>query len=152
LEKWGLENPKVALVRAFPLPVGAGLGRWIQERTQANDGAITLQAANQLAELVGAEPRMLEQEILKLLAYVNYARPVEVDDVQHLTPKTARAADFALVNALRNRDGRQALQGCAASWKMKSPSIIPAVVTQFRQLLQVREILEKGREDVLPAS
>ena len=149
LEKWGLETPKKALVRAFPLPVGTELVRWIQARAQANNGTLTWQAASLLAGQVGPEPRMLEQEIQKLLAYVNYARPVEEDDVQHLTPRTARVADFALVNALRNRDGRQALQVLRRELEEEDPiPLFQRVVTQFRQLLQVREILEnKGRED-----
>lgn len=149
LEKWALDHPGLAQVRAFPMPVGVGLARWIQDRAKSHAGEFTLQAANTLADQVGPEPGVLDQEVQKLLAYVNYNRPVEGDDVQHLTPKTARVADFALVNALRNRDGRQALGILHRELEEIDPIFLfHRVVNQFRQLLQVREILEnRGREE-----
>ena len=149
LEKWALDNTSLAQVRACPVPVGVGLARWIQERAKAHQGIFTLQAANLLADQVGPEPTLLDHEIQKLLAYVNYNRAVEGDEVQHLTPKTAQVADFALVNALRDRDGRQALGILHRELEEVEPLFLfHRVVTQFRQLLQVREILENGgRED-----
>lgn len=152
LEKWALDNSTMVQIRGFPVPVGVGLARWIQERAKAHGGQLTLQAATILADLVGSEPGLLDHEIQKLLAYVNYNRPVEGDDVQHLTPKTARVADFALVNALRDRDGPNALGILHRELEEEDPIyLLHRVVNQFRQLLQVREILEdEGRkEDVI---
>ena len=66
-------------------------------------GQITPQAAVSLANQIGDDTRLASQEITKLLTYVNFARPVDVDDVEHLTPLTAKIGDFELVNALRDR-------------------------------------------------
>ena len=149
LEKWGLDSPDKVEVRSFSLPVGVELARWIQERSKEHGGQLSLPAANLLAGQVGPEPRQLDHEIQKLLAYVNYSRPVEAEDVQHIIPKTARVGDFALVNALRNRDRRQALQVLHRELEDEEPIFLfQRVVSQFRQLLQAREIIEnKGREE-----
>ena len=145
LEKWALGNSDTAQVRGFLVPPGTGLPRWIQERAKAHDGQFTLQAATLLADQVGSEPGLLDQEVQKLLAYVNYNRPVDGEDVQYLTPKTARVADFALVNALRNRDGKNALGILNRELEEVDPLyLLHRVVNQFRQLLQVREVLENG--------
>lgn len=151
LEHWALEHPDLAVLRAFPLPAGVELARWIQARARVHGGQFTLPAANQLAQLVGPELRILDHEIQKLLAYVNFARPVEEDDVQNLTPKTADVGDFALLDALRNRNARLALQVLRRQLEDEDPiPLFHRVVSQFRLLLQTREILELGgkKDDV----
>ena len=81
-----------------------------------------------------------------------YARPVEPDDVQALTPLSAGVADFALLNALRAHDQRQAQ--CLLQRMLAEEDAIPifqSIVSQFRDLLLTREILD-GRgtvEDVV---
>jgi DNA polymerase-3 subunit delta len=152
LEKWARENEDRVYIKDFPLPAGPELTTWIRRRTEQLGGRITPQAAEMLAELVGPEPRLLKQELEKLLAYVNYARQVEVDDVQHLTPWVAKVQDFALVNALRAHDGRQALKVLHRELAEKDAiPIFQGIVYQFRQLLLAREILDEGggEEDVI---
>jgi DNA polymerase-3 subunit delta len=145
LERWALENPARVVLHAFPAPAGIELARWIQARAKIHSGQFTHQAAGILAQQVGPELRVLDHEIQKLLAFVNYNRPVEVDDVQQLTPKTARVSDFALVDALRNRNSRQALQVLHRLLEEEEPvSLFQSIVRQFRILLQAREILESG--------
>jgi DNA polymerase-3 subunit delta len=145
LERWGEENADRVVMRLFPVPTGVELARWIQARARVHQGQFTLQAANLLAQQIGPELRVLDHEIQKLLAYVNYTRPVEGDDVQHLTPKTARVGDFALVDALRDRNSRQALQVLRRLLEEEEPLFLfHRVVGQFRILIQAREVLERG--------
>lgn len=149
LEAWALEHTEHVRLLAYPVPVGGLLTKWIQERAKVHQGQLTLQAANTLSDHVGPDLRVLDQEIQKLLAFVNYARPVDGDDVIELTPRTARVGDFALVNAIRNRDGRQALAILRRELEEEEPRLIFAsIVNQFRTLLQTREIIEnRGREE-----
>ena len=148
LEKWAVEAKGHAFLRAFPIPAGANLISWIQKRAREAGGQIVPQAAEVLAELVGPEPRLLELELEKLLAYVNYARPVEVDDVQYLTPSIAKVQDFALVNALRAHDSREALSILHRELEEKDAiPIFQGIVYQFRQLLLAREVLDEGGLD-----
>lgn len=152
LEKWARENEGRVYIKEFSLPAGSELITWIRRRTEQLGGHITLSAAEMLLELVGPEPRLLKQEIEKLLAYVNYDRPVEVDDVQHLTPWVAKVQDFALINALRAHDCRQALKVLHRELAEKDAiPIFQGIVYQFRLLLLAREILDEGggQEDVI---
>jgi DNA polymerase-3 subunit delta len=145
LEKWAHESDGRAFTRAFPVPTGPDLTRWIQKQAKAAGGQISPQAAQKLAELVGPEPRLLAHEIEKLLAYVNYKREIELDDVLHLTPEVAEVQDFALVNALRSKDGKEAMH--ILHRELEETDAIPifqGIVYQFRQLLLAREVLDAG--------
>lgn len=144
LESWFLKTGGNLAYKRFDLPRGAEMVKWIQGRVKAAGGQFTPAAAAKLAALVGDAPRRADQEILKLLDYVNYARPVEVDDVEHLTPNSAPAGDFALVNALRAQNARQAqsvlhklLEDSEALW------LFASIVSQFRQLILVRELMDQ---------
>ena len=149
LERWALAASERVEMTAFPLP--ENLIRWIQERAKESGGQFSYEAADTLARQVGAEPRILDQEVQKLLAYVNLARPVEAEDVLHLTPATARLPDFALLNALRDRKGRDAMRVLRRELEEKDPlSVFFGIVQQFRELLQAREVLDErgGEADV----
>ena len=149
LEKWAQEAEGKAIHRSFAIPMGPKLSEWIRNRVKSAGGQITPQAAEMLASRVGLEPRLLDLEIGKLLAYANYARSIDIDDVVYLTPDSAGAPDFALVNALRAHDARQALNLLQRELAEKDPlQIFQGIVFQFRQLLLAREILDEGgRED-----
>jgi DNA polymerase-3 subunit delta len=152
LEKWAQEAEGRAIHRNFSIPMGPKLAEWIRNRVKSAGGQITPQAAEMLASRVGLDPRLLDLEIGKLLAYANYARTIEVDDVVYLTPDSAGAPDFALVNALRAHDTRQALNLLQRELAVDDPlRIFQGIVFQFRQLLLAREILDEGgrEEDVI---
>lgn len=146
LDTWAEKHPGQARIRAFLLPGGAELTRWILNRARTHGGQFSPQAAQSLAGLVGAEPRQLDQEIYKLLTYVNFSRPVEPDDVELLTPLSAQVGDFALVNAVRDQNGRLALSLLRREMVKKDPLIIfQGIVYQFRLLLLAREALEERK-------
>jgi DNA polymerase III subunit delta len=149
LEKWALEHPDVARLQPLLMPVGRELVEWISQKAVHYEGRFTPKAANDLAVQVGPYLRLLDQEIQKLLAYVNYSRPVDDQDVQDMTPPTARPEDFALVNALRDRNGSRAMQVLRKELEEEEPvAIFGQIVSQFRVLIQAREALQnKMRED-----
>ncbi|MEW5868101.1 MAG: DNA polymerase III subunit delta [Chloroflexota bacterium] len=145
LEKWAEGAGERVLVKAFPLPKGALLGRWIQEQARRAGGQFTPQAADLLGSLVGGDPRLADQEIQKLLAYVNYQRAVDIDDVETLTADVGQGDIFAMVDALGNQDGRKALGMYHRLLEQQDPiSIFGMVVRQFRLLLLAREVLDGG--------
>ncbi len=146
LERWATspQQGKRVYVRHFPQPSGGLMVRWIQDHVKTLGGQITNQAAVALSSQLGDDTRLAAQEISKLLTYVNYARPVDVDDVEHLTPLTARIGNFDLVNALRNRDQRKAQALLHRSLEDDDPLFIfQAIVGQIRVLLMAREIIEE---------
>ncbi len=144
LDAWAKQRPQRVLVKLFLLPRGPEMARWIQTKAKEAGGHFSLNAAQQLAQLVGIEPRQAVQEIQKLLAFVNYKRPVELDDVLAVTADTAEGDIFQLVDAVGHRNEKQALAMLQRLLEEQDAlSIFGMVVRQFRLLLQVREQLDK---------
>jgi DNA polymerase-3 subunit delta len=146
LEKWANspEQAKRVFVRHHPQPSGGLMVKWIQDHAKIAGGQFTPQAAVSLANQIGDDTRMAAQEITKLLTYVNYTRPVDADDVEHLTPLTAKIGDFELVNALRDRDQRKAQALLHRSLEEDDPlRIFQSIVFQIRALIVAHEILDE---------
>ena len=128
---------------------GPELVRWLQKYTKSEGGELTPEGAAVLASLIGEDPRIAVQEINKLLAYVNYNRPIEPDDVEYLVAPVGSSDVFAMVDALGNRQGRQALRMLHQLFEEDAPlRLMGMVVRQFRLLIQTRELLDAGyRQD-----
>jgi DNA polymerase-3 subunit delta len=130
-----------AVVKRFELPKGEALVRWIRARAKAEGGEFTRQAAESLAD-VEADPRALGHEILKLLTYVGFERPVELDDVQTLTPAGSEAKIFDLVDLIGQRRGPQAMRELHKLLETAEPLyVLSMIVRQYRLLLQAKELL-----------
>lgn len=129
-------------VKQFPLVKGEALARWVRARAKAAGGEFSREAAEALAEAED-DPRALGNEILKLLTYVAFERPVEIEDVQALTSTQAEAVIFDLVDALGQRRGQQALRLLRILLETDDPfRIFGMIVRQYRLLLQAKEMLE----------
>lgn len=145
LEKWAMSAGERVYVRHFRSLKGSAMARWIQDRAKSQGGQITPRAAALLASLVENDARLASQEIEKLLTYVNDQRAVEPDDVELLTAYMGQGDIFAMVDALGNKDGRQAMRMLHRLLGEKDPlSIFGMVVRQFRLLLLSREVLDRG--------
>lgn len=134
-------------IRKFDLPKGGELIKWILRRAKAAGGEFTPGGAEALAAAVGDEPRMLANEIDKLVAYVNWQRPVDRADVEQLTPAAGEAVIWDLVDALGARNAQLALSKFHTLLAMPSQdqfAIFGMIVRQFRLLLQTKEIVETG--------
>jgi DNA polymerase-3 subunit delta len=145
LQKWSATQPGRVYEREFSIPHGPQMARWIQTQARELGGEFALQGANRLAELVGDDPRVATKEIEKLLAYVNYKRPVDDDDVTMLVADVSEGDVFAMVDALGNRDGRQALEMLHRLLEQDEPlRLYGMIIRQFRLLLQTRELIDSG--------
>lgn len=145
LVDWAMERPERVYLRPFALPRGPAMARWIQERARELGGQFSPPAAGVLANLISDNPRLADQEIHKLLTYVNYRRPVEPDDVETLTADVAEGDVFVLVDALGHRNGRQAMGMLHRLLEKDEPlRIFGMIVRQFRLLLLAREVLDAG--------
>ena len=142
---WAREAGGKALVKVFPVPNGPEMQRWVRKTAESMGGEFAPQAAAELVDLVGADPRVAALEIDKALLYVNRARPVERADVQLLTARVNQPDIFALVDALGARDGQEASRRLHVLLEEQDWLSIFAMITrQFRFLLLAREILDAG--------
>jgi DNA polymerase-3 subunit delta len=129
-------------VKFFDAPKGEALVRWIQARAKREQGEFTREAAHALAA-ADPDPRALDNEILKLLTYVDFARPVELADVEALTPAGGEAKIFDLVDAIGQRRGPPALRELHKLLEREEPLyVLGMIVRQFRYMLLAKEMLE----------
>jgi len=145
LESWAAGQGERVSIHLYRSPKGADLVKRIQEMAKKAGGQITGQAASKLSEMVDSDLRQADQELQKLFAYVNYSRPVELDDVQMLTADVNQGDIFKLVDALGNRDGRAAQSMLQRLLEYQDyREVFPMVARQFRLLIMAREILDQG--------
>jgi DNA polymerase-3 subunit delta len=145
LMKWAHAAGEKVMAKAFALPAGIEMQRWVMKTATAQGGEFSLQAAAELVERVGSDTRMAALEIDKVLTYVNRARPVARADVDALTTRIDQPNIFALVDALGLKDGQDASRRLHILLEEQEPlQIFAMIVRQFRLLLLVREILDAG--------
>jgi DNA polymerase-3 subunit delta len=139
------EKRERAYVRVFDLPEDRQLPGWIQQRARAKGGYIDADAAYMMANLVGRDTRLLDQEIEKLLVYAG-DRSVLSDDVQKLVSRAREASIFDLVDSVGQRQTKQALgllhrlleDGAAPLY------LLTMLARQVRILIQVAELQDEG--------
>ncbi|MDX9863635.1 MAG: DNA polymerase III subunit delta [Anaerolineaceae bacterium] len=145
LRKWVNEAGNRAAIRTYQMPQKGEMTRWIMSQAKQLGGEFNPVAASVLADYVGGETRVASLEITKLLTYVNFARPVEVDDVERLTPYANPPNIFEMVDALAMENVAQAQKVFHELLETDDPGqLFGMVVRQFRLLIQAREILDEG--------
>jgi DNA polymerase III subunit delta len=150
LNKWA-EKSKLAQTQAFMSPRVREMSGWILNETKNQNGQIEKAAAEKLVEMVGADTRQAAQEISKLLAYVNWARPIQVADVEAVSIVTAEPDIFAMVDALASGNGKSAQKLLHRLLESDDPfGVWGMVVRQFRLLLLAREVIDQrgGQREV----
>lgn len=142
LVKW-TAKAGTAKAEAHMAPKARDMTGWIVNEMKRQGGKISPEAAHKLSELVGADTRQAAQEIAKVLAYVNWARTVEVRDVEAVCVSTAEVNIFDFVDSLAAGDGQKSQSMLRKMLEEQDAfSIFPMIIRQFRLLIQAREIVE----------
>jgi DNA polymerase-3 subunit delta len=145
LFRWTQDHPESSHVQLFSRKRGGEFVSWMIQRCQALGGEIDGPAAQTLAGYVLDDPDRADQELHKLLDYVDRSRPIRIEDVELLTPLTSQSDVFAMVDALGNRQSSQALAHLHRLLIDEDPMFALAmIVRQFRLILQAREALDSG--------
>jgi DNA polymerase-3 subunit delta len=139
----GIKKAGLGLER-FALPAQWEMTGWIIKQAKEQDGQIDQAAAARLAEMVGAQTRQAAQEIAKLLAYVNWSRPIKLEDVAAVSIVTAEADIFAMVDALAMGNGKSAQRLLHSLLENEDAfGIWGMFIRQFRFLLLAREVIDQ---------
>jgi DNA polymerase-3 subunit delta len=144
--QWAQDHPESAYVQSFFIPRGASFVSWMQKRCQSMGGKIEPPAAELLADWVSEDPFLANEELAKLLDFVDRKRPIEFEDVQQLTPYRGQEDIFSMVDALGQRQGKQAqkyLHSLLAEEDIRY--VFAMIVRQFRLLILAREALDEGK-------
>ncbi len=133
-------------VLEFKQPAADELPRWIASRARGHGGAIEPRAAGLLSQLIGGDLRRLDQELIKLITYVDAQRPITAKDVAQLVADAGQSSVFDMVDALGKRDGRTAARELHRLLdRGENPlGLLAMIVRQFRLLIQVKEMQGRG--------
>ena len=144
LYAWTQEHPDVAYVRAFLKPKGTAFIHWLVERSE---GRIEQDAAQLLAHSVEEDPLLAEQELNKLLNYVNDERPIRVEDIERLTPSHSHLDIFSVVDKLGDSQGT--LPRLQRLLEDQDPAyVFLMLVRQFRLMILARQAIELGEDPI----
>jgi DNA polymerase-3 subunit delta len=147
LRAWTEANPERSFVRLLARPRGADFTRWIERRAEALGGSFETDAGQLLGEWVAEDPYLADQEIHKLLDYVNRQRAVTAADVEELTPFRGQGNIFDFVDALGQRHAQAAQVHLARVLQDADIRYAFAmIVRQFRLLILAREALDQGSD------
>jgi DNA polymerase III subunit delta len=132
--------------REFKVP--ADTTGWIIHRAKkAYNVTIENRAALALGEVTGDDLRRADNELVKLVSYVEDGQPITEDDVATLTPYVAEANIFKMVDAIADGRARIALDLLhrLLSEKSQSPlGLYAMIVRQFRLLIMTKDLLGRG--------
>ena len=145
LVKWAAGAGSRAGIHVYNMPKRWEMPRWIEGEAKKQGGAIAPDAAARLSEMVGEDTRIAAQELTKLLTYANYARPVNMADVEKVSIVSAQGSVFELVDALGQGDGKKAQHVLHQLLEDEEAfELWGMVIRQFRLLLQARELLDSN--------
>lgn len=133
------------LARAFVAPKDSTA--WILKRVQeAYSATMEPRAAAALSSVVGPDLRRADNELLKLVSYVDGKRVIVEADVALLTPYVAEAGMFDMVDALAEGRGQTAAKLIHRLLDQQEDvfSLYGMIVRQFRLLLLAKEHLTTG--------
>jgi DNA polymerase III subunit delta len=143
--RWVRDHAGRAVARELRRPRGAAFERWAIERARHHGAEMDGKAAALLREYTGEETLLADQELRKLAAYVDGARPIGAADLERLTPFRAEGDVFAMVDSVGGRDGAKAMRTMQNLLAEEDPRyVFTMVVRQFRLLLLAREALDRG--------
>jgi DNA polymerase III subunit delta len=145
---WLKTHAETALLRSFSLPTQDRLPQWLMEKAREKGGALSSTAAFALANAVGADTRILTNELDKLLLYVNYAREVTEADVHLLTSQQQQTNVFDMIDALSNQRHEVAYRLLHQTLADEDSLRVFGMITrQFRLLIQANELLAEGGQE-----
>jgi DNA polymerase-3 subunit delta len=144
--KYAVGDKQNAHVKAFEEFQARDLPRWIRDRVKAKGGTFESGAVEELAQHVGSDLRLLDNEIDKLMMYRN-KQSVRVADVRTLVASVHESDVFALVDALGHREAGAALKLLHAQIDHNAAPgyILSMIVRQFRLLVQIKDLGARGK-------
>lgn len=120
---------------------------WIRKRAQQRGVKLDGTAVIDLAEFVGDDLRLLDQELIKLADYAGRGRSVTREDVRRLVPATRAANVFEMVDALGLGDAPKAsrLMQHALDVDGEQPlRLIGMISRQYRLIIQAKALQAAG--------
>lgn len=122
------------------------LSRWVAKRAGQGGRRFAPGAANALLDAAGPSLQALSLEIEKLIHYTAGREVITAEEISLLCPPRLEENIFKVVDAVGNRRYGEALAGIQDMLAAKEPplKILSMIARQFRILLMVRDLSERG--------
>ncbi|MFW6175037.1 MAG: DNA polymerase III subunit delta [Chloroflexota bacterium] len=135
-------------VRHFPSPRGRSVQEWIRSRATSEGVEISGPAVARMADLVGPNLRLLDQELKKLHLYAR-GRTVQPRDVEAMVAPAREANIFAAVDAVVERKPGLAMRHLYQLFDdgATMPYILTMLSRQTRMLILAGHLKRSGLED-----
>ena len=147
---------KKAEVEVFQPLQGLEVKKWIREKVEQAGGKISYGGIEALAQALGSNLNQLEQEINKLTLYVKSQGKAEIDQegVFLMVKSQTDPNIFQFIESIANKNKRLAVKLLAEFIEKGEDEsrLFAMVVYQFRILLKVRDLLDRGKSAGLIAS
>lgn len=142
---WIKADKQRRVEETYRLPGSGEMPGWILSYARQQGGEFNPKAAAALAQLTGNDTGLAGQEVVKLLTYVDFRRPVDVADVDEAAASGGQANVFAMVDAVALGNSKDALRLLNLLLEEQDPySLFGMVVRQFRLLILARAALDEG--------
>lgn len=144
--RWTGTTKQRVFIKMLWLPAPKNMSEWIMKEAKKMGGTFSTSGAQALTAEIGSNTEQAQHEMEKLLAYVNYQRPVEAEDVLEVTAPGGEWSIFDMVDAMGTGDQRLALKLLHHLLEEQDArSLFGMIARQFRLLILVRELLDEGR-------
>jgi DNA polymerase-3 subunit delta len=117
-----LLSTRATIVECGVIEDEADAERWVRTRVAAAGAQIDPTAARLLAARAGPDVRRLRGEVDRLMLYALGQKSITVDDVKQVAGPTALQDDWAMTNAIEQRNAAQALRQLALMLDAGAPA------------------------------
>jgi len=138
-----------AEVRSFPMLREAKLRQWIDKEVAEQGAAISPQAADLLAKMVGGNLWVMSGEITKLTLFTGGKR-IEAEDINKVVSSAQEANVFAMVDAILDFKAGVAerLLEQLLDRGASSAYLLTMLTRQVRLIVQAREMRRQRKSDI----
>jgi len=131
----------------YECSAGDDLGRWIRQAARRRGKQIDPDAAEMLAQWIGADLGALDGQIEKLSLYVGDAKKITVEDIISIVTDSAGPVRYAITNAICAADARAALEALARLLRQRGQEyqVLGSIGWHLRRSLAVKQDIDAGR-------
>ena len=142
-------DPSVVCTKELKALNDRSLFIWMDRKLSVEDKVLSPEAKKRLAEVKGNDLRGLDNELEKLVAYVDKRKVIELDDVNQLSGWTKTSFEWELSNSLEKGDFEQSLLVLNTLFKegVRQEYIIGIIARFFRDIMLAKIWLKDRSRD-----
>lgn len=137
---------KNGLLVEFPFQKPAELVKWVIKAFKSSKKEIDSITASQLVENSEQGMNEILNEINKVVSYVGKRTNITVKDVENVCTKSIKSRIYDLTDAIAENNGAEAIKILNDMIILKEPvpKILFMITRQFRQILEIKLLIESG--------